>query len=100
MERLRRIKRRIKHLAEEPQDMAKLYENLQHGRCKPEEVESMGSGEKLLIELVKEGDVEQFKKHLEVRNIKLKRRILVSESWEQGGHGTGKTGNLAVNFSR
>ena len=64
MERLRRLKRKMKNFGEDSQEMAKLYESLQHGKC--EEVDVMGPKEKFLMDLVKEGDVEQLKQHLEV----------------------------------
>ena len=69
METLRRFKRKVKNYGDDPQEMAELYQSLQHGRS--EEMDSYGPKEKLMMELIKEGDVEQLKQHLEVRKQQL-----------------------------
>ena len=64
MERLKRFKRRMKNYEDDPQEMSKFYETLQHG--KSEEMDLLGPKERLMMEQVKEGDTEELQLHLEV----------------------------------
>ena len=64
MEKLKRFKRRMKNYGDNPQEMSKFYENLQHG--KSEEMDLLGPKERLMMEQVKDGDTEELKLHLEV----------------------------------
>ena len=67
MERLRRIKQRIKKFGDaiDTEEMVKQYESVQHG--KRDQMDFLGPKEKFMMQLVKEGDVEKLKQHLEVR---------------------------------
>ena len=57
----------MKNYDDDGQEMSRLYALLQHG--KSEEMEMLGPKERLMMEQVKDGDIEELKLHLEVYNL-------------------------------